>query len=211
MADGFRRKPILRANQRGSAKEVLCWRPWSQDGWPSFRLAHILLPLLTSQSVASPLSLTCALQPFFLIALLTFSHWDRDPLVYAFIVWEFHEPWTQGCTLLIIFPHHYITAFHRISLVVFFISSSLFYLLSVLLHILSTLSGDPPQFITWRVVTSLPLSIPRTLVERFLVEKVILLERVFCYRSARERVYPLLISSLGLILFMFRVCTFVYM
>ncbi|RVW92750.1 hypothetical protein CK203_042625 [Vitis vinifera] len=37
MADGFRRKPILRANQCGSAKEVLCLRPWSQDGWPSFR------------------------------------------------------------------------------------------------------------------------------------------------------------------------------
>ena len=35
--------------------------------------------------------------------------------------------------------------------------------------------------------------------------------REFCYLSAQERVYPLLISSLGLILFMFRVCTFVYM
>ncbi|RVW37578.1 Gypsy retrotransposon integrase-like protein 1 [Vitis vinifera] len=37
MVDGFRWKPILRANQCGSAKEVLCLRPWSQDGWPSFR------------------------------------------------------------------------------------------------------------------------------------------------------------------------------
>ncbi|RVW77814.1 hypothetical protein CK203_054459 [Vitis vinifera] len=38
--------------------------------------------------------------------------------------------------------------FHLISLVVFFISSSLSYLLLVLFHILSTLSGDPSQFIT---------------------------------------------------------------
>ena len=105
----------------------------------------------------------------------------------------------------------FITAFHRISLVVFFISSSLFYRLLVLLHILSTLSGDPPQFITWRVVTSLPLSIPRTLVQRFLVWEGHLVRESFCYLSAWERVYPLLISSLGLILFMFRVCTFVYM
>ncbi|RVW90697.1 hypothetical protein CK203_046460 [Vitis vinifera] len=54
--------------------------------------------------------------------------------------------------------------FHLISLVVFFVSSSLSYLLLVLFHILSTLSGDPPQFITWRIVTSFPPSISRTLV-----------------------------------------------
>ena len=62
------------------------------------------------------------------------------------------------------FSYHHITVFHHISLVVFFISSSLFYLLLVLLHILSTLSGDLPQFITWRIVTSFPLSIPQTLI-----------------------------------------------
>ncbi|KAL6327112.1 hypothetical protein AAG906_014356 [Vitis piasezkii] len=37
MVDGFRRKPIFRAHQCRSAKEVLRLRPWSQDGWPSFR------------------------------------------------------------------------------------------------------------------------------------------------------------------------------
>ena len=169
MVDGFRRKSILRANQCGSAKEVLCLRPWSQDGWPSFRLAITLLFLYDTQSVASPLSLTRALQSSFLIALLTFSHRDRGPLVYAFIVWEFHEPWTQRHILLIIFSHHCITVFHRTSLVVFFISFSLFYLLLVLLHIFSTLSGEPPQFVTWRIVTSFPPSISRTLVQRSLV------------------------------------------
>ena len=34
--------------------------------------------------------------------------------------------------------------------------------------------------------------------------------REFCYFSTRERVYPSLISSLGLILFMFRVCIFMF-
>ena len=62
------------------------------------------------------------------------------------------------------FSYHHITVFHHILLVVFFISSSLSYLLLILFHILSTLSGDPPQFITWRIVTSFPLSTPQTLV-----------------------------------------------
>ena len=106
-------------------------------GWVAIiSISHTPFHPFDIQFVASPLSLTCVLQPFFLIALLTFSHWDRDPLVYAFIVWEFHEPWTQGCIILIIFSHHCILAFHLISLVVLFVSSSLFYLLIVLHHLL---------------------------------------------------------------------------
>ncbi|RVX01661.1 hypothetical protein CK203_024380 [Vitis vinifera] len=80
MADGFRRKPILRANQCGSAKE--------------------------------------------------------------------------GHAFLIIFSYHYTSAFssHLIGYVVhlfFLILSTI-----CLSHIRSTLSGEPPQFITWRIVTS---------------------------------------------------------
>ena len=169
MVDGFRWKPILRANQCGSAKEVLCLRPWSQDGWPSFRLAITLLFLCDTQSVVSPLSLTCVLQPFFLIALLTFSHRDRGPLMYACIVWEFHEPWTQGHVFLIFFPitaplHFHLTLFGCVIHLFFLILSTI-----CLSHILSTLSGEPPQFITWRIVTSFPPSISRTLVQRSLV------------------------------------------
>ncbi|RVW24843.1 hypothetical protein CK203_105098 [Vitis vinifera] len=41
MVDGFGWKPVLRADQCGSAKEVLCLRPWSQDGWPSFRYPRV--------------------------------------------------------------------------------------------------------------------------------------------------------------------------
>ena len=77
------------------------------------------------------------------------------------------------------FFYHFSTTFHRISLVVFFISSSLFYLLLVLLHILFTLSGDPPRFITWRIVTSFPLSIIRTLVQKSLVREDHLIRESF--------------------------------
>ena len=65
--------------------------------------------------------------------------------------------------------YNHSTTFHHISLVVFFISSFLFYPLLVFLHILSTLSGNPLQFITWEIVTSFPLFIPQTLIQRSLV------------------------------------------
>ena len=39
MVDGSRWKPILGADQCGSAKEVLCLSLGSHDGWPSFWLA----------------------------------------------------------------------------------------------------------------------------------------------------------------------------
>ena len=49
-----------------------CLRPWLQDGWPSFRLAHTLLPLLTSEPLISFLALHEHHSLFFLIVLLTF-------------------------------------------------------------------------------------------------------------------------------------------
>ena len=78
----------------------------------------------------------------------------------------------------------------------FFISSSLFYLLLFLLHILSTLSGDPPQFITWKIVILFPLSIPQTLIQRSLVWEGHLVKKSLCYFSTWECVYPLLILPL---------------
>ena len=100
---------------------------------------------------------------------------------------------------LIIFSYHHTTAFHHISLVVFFITSSLSYLLLVLLHILSTLSGDPHQLIKWRIVISFSLSIPRTLIQRSLVWEGHFVREIFCYLSTWKCVYPLLISSSGFI------------
>ena len=139
-------------------------------GWVTIiSVSHIPFHPFDTQTVASPLSLTCALQSFFLIALHTFLHRDRGLLVCACIVWESHESWTYRCIFLSsFFPT--ITLLHSIvSQWLFFIFSSLFQLLLVLFHIFSTLSGDPPQFITWRIVTSFPLSILWTLVQRFLV------------------------------------------
>ena len=99
-------------------------------------VSHIPFHSFDIQTIVSPLSLACALQSFFLIALLTFLHQDRGSLVYACFVQEFHEPWTYGRIFLIIFFYHYIIAFHHISLVVFFFSFSLLHLLLVLLHLL---------------------------------------------------------------------------
>ena len=66
MVDGFRWKPILRANQCGSTEKVLRLRPWSQDGWPSFRLVIYLITCYSHFfTVASSLCLTRAFWPIF--------------------------------------------------------------------------------------------------------------------------------------------------
>ena len=99
------------------------------------------------------------------------------------------------------FSHYFSTLLHFITSHWLCYSSLLLltYIMLVLLHILSTLSGDPPQLITWRIVTSFPLSIPRTLIQRSLVWEGHLVKESFCYLSTWECVYPLLISSLGFI------------
>ena len=43
MVNEFGWKLILRADQCRLAEEVLCLRPWLQDGWPSFLLAAYLV------------------------------------------------------------------------------------------------------------------------------------------------------------------------
>ena len=43
MVNEFGWKLILRADQCRLAEEVLCLRPWLQDGWPSFLLATYLV------------------------------------------------------------------------------------------------------------------------------------------------------------------------
>ena len=145
-------------------------------GWVAIiSVSHYLVIPFDTQSVASPLSLAYALQPFFLIALLTFSHRDMGLLMYVCIVWQFHEPWTQGHVFLIIFSYHCTFAFssHLVGYVIhlFFLILSTTCLFHISLHpeFLFTLSGDPPQFITWRIVTSFPSSISWTLVQRSLV------------------------------------------
>ena len=56
-------------------------------GWVAIiSVSHIPFHHFDIQTVANPLSLACALEPLFFIALLTLLHRDRGPLVYACIV-----------------------------------------------------------------------------------------------------------------------------
>ena len=147
-------------------------------GWVTIiSVSHIpYSPYFFHIDLSSLLSLACALEFFFHIALLTLLHQDRGPLVYAsFMSLELSDAFFSHY-----FSYHHTTAFHHISLVMFFISSYLFYLLLVLLHVLSILSGDPPQFITWRIVISFPLSIPQTLIQRSLVWEGHLVKESLC-------------------------------
>ena len=134
MADGFRWKPVLRVDQCGSTKEVLCLSPWSQDGWPSFRLAISLYPpsdiyrlLLAHWASHALYSLS------FLIALLTLSHRVGGP----FSVCMHHCLGVSWALDLVLHSPHYILYmfatlhFHLTSLVVLFVSSYLFYLLLI--------------------------------------------------------------------------------
>ena len=111
---------------------------------------------------------------------------------------------------LIIFSYHHTTVFHHILLVVFFISFLLSHLLLILLHLFSTLSGDPPQFIIWKTVTSFPLSIPQTLIQRPLVwEGYLIGESLWYFWCLRARPSIIDLIFLGLICFCSR-CVHLY-
>ena len=116
-------------------------------GGHHFGQLYLFIPLLIYIDYCQPIE--PRIITFLSYHLAHILHRDRGPLVYACIVWEFHESWTYRCIFLsLFFPttallHSFIS--HQSC---FFVSHSLFYLL-VLLHILSTSSGNPPQFITW--------------------------------------------------------------
>ena len=63
---------ILDGHQFSICLRARCLRPWSQDRWPPFRLAHTLLPLLTSKPLLALWALHEHHNIFFLVALLTF-------------------------------------------------------------------------------------------------------------------------------------------
>ena len=109
------------------------------------------------------------------------------------------------------FSYHHIIAFYHISLVVFFIFFSFFFF--YLICYLFCFIFSPPWVVILlkSIVTSFPLSIPHALIQRSLVREGHLVKKSLCYFSTWECIYPLLMSSLGLILSMFRVCAFLYM
>ena len=94
-----------------------------------------------------------------------------------------------------------ITSLHFISSHWLYYSSRLLYSVCcfVLHHFFPTPSGDPPQFITWRVVMSFPLSILRTLIQGSLVWESHIIRESLCYIDIWEHVYPFLTSSLWLL------------
>ena len=92
--------------------------------------------------------------------------------------------------------HHYISL-HLIGYVIYLIFSILSAVCFAPFFFI--LSGDPPQFITWRVVISFSLSIPRTLIQKSLVWEGHLVRESFCFLSTWDGVYPLFTSSLGFI------------
>ena len=111
----------------------------------------------------------------------------------------------MGAFLSLFFYHHILPC---CLLHLFF---SLFYLLLILLPLFSTLSGDHPQFITERMVTSFPLSIPWTLIRIPLVWEGRLIGESLWYFSTWEHIHPLLILSLwGSFVYVQGMCICIY-
>ena len=110
-------------------------------------------------------------------------HLDRGPPVYICFIQESHEPWTYWLIFFIIF----LVSYQHFSsyLFVYIICSIIFLCYHVSFH---ARSDDLSHFNAWKTVMSPSTPISWTLVQRSLVEKVILLERVhICYCL---RVYP---------------------
>ena len=158
--------------------------------WPSFQLAHTLLPLLTSRPSLALWTLHEHHSHFFLIALLTFyTGIGALQCMYA-LFRSFVSLGPRGASFSLSFPIvaslHFITL-HRLC--------HLSYLLLALHHFLPSPSGDHPQFITWRVVMSFPLSILRGLIQGSSVWEGHFVGESLCYFSIWEYVYPFFTSS----------------
>ena len=160
-----------------------CLRPWLYDGWPSFRLAYTLLPLLTSKPLLALWASHEHYSLFFLITLLTFYIRIR-------VFWCIFSLFGN-------FMSHGLIGSH----------SSLFcYLSNIILYHTSLFISFVPSFVfvitflsmPWVMIfhilmhggQSYPLSIPSswTLVWISLVEKVILSKRVHVNQCLR--LYP---------------------
>ena len=156
-----------------------CLRPWLQDGWPLFRLAHTLLPLLTSRPLLALWSSHEHHNIFFLIALITFYTGIGAFLcIYAL----FGSLMSHGL-INSSFSLFFLSSYHRFS-------SYLIVYILCLYHRVSfyAMSDNFSHFNAWKIVMSLFTPISWTLVRRSLVDKVILLKRVHVHHCLR--VYP---------------------
>ena len=99
--------------------------------------------------------------------------------------------------------HYFLLPLHyRISsLLIGCVLHLLFFILSVACSASSssTLSDDPPQLITWRIVMSFSLSIPQILIQRSSVWDGHLVRESLCYISIWDYVCPFVTSFLELL------------
>ena len=196
MADGFRWKPVLRADQCGSAKEVLCLRPWLQDGWPSFRLAISLYP---PSDIYSPLLAHLNITTFISYSLAHIFTPGSGPFSVCMhclrVSWAL-DLRARSSHYLCSPLHHCISSHLTVRAIhhIFFILSTVRFTSSSLIP-----RGDPPHFITWRVVMSFPLSITRTLIQGSSVWEGHLIRLSLWYIDIWGHVYSFLIPSLGLL------------
>ena len=99
--------------------------------------------------------------------------------MYICFIRESHEPWTYCLIFFIIF----LLSCHHFS------SYLIVYILCLCHHIsFYVMNDDLSHFSAWRTVMSFSTPISWTLVRRFLIEKVILLEKVHVHHYLR--VYP---------------------
>ena len=120
-----------------------CLRPWLLDRWPSFWLAHTLLPLLTSKPLLALWTSYERHSLFFLITLLTFFTKIGD---FWYIYALFESLMSHGLNLLTHLLHHFICCptiiFHHTSLFIslvlsfFFVITCLFMAWVMIFHIL---------------------------------------------------------------------------
>ena len=165
MVNGFRWKPILRADQPGLAKKVLCLSLLSQDGWPSFRLAIYLSPFLYIVH-CQPIEPRMHVITFLSYRLAhTFTPGEGSFSVFSHCLrprGAFLDLGAHSSHCLFSSLHHCISSrfIGRVIHLIFSILSATCFVSSP-----STPMGDHPQFITQRVVMSFPLSILRTLIQ----------------------------------------------
>ena len=105
-------------------------------GWVAFiSVSHVPFHHFYIQSVASPLNLACALQPFFLLPCSDFHTGIGALQCMHALLRSFMSLRPRGTFFSLSFPITAPLHFHLISLVVLFVSSSLLYLLLVLHHL----------------------------------------------------------------------------
>ena len=179
-----------------------CLRLWLQDGWPSFRLAHTLLPSLTSRPLLALWSSHEHHSIFFLIALLTFyTKIGAIRCIYALFGSLVSHGLIDSSSSLFFCFFVVLPSF----LIITHCLYPLFYNFFIYYHVsFFATSDDFSHFNAWRTVMSHSTPISWTSVRRSLVEKVLVRES--SPTSLFESISISLCILRGVHLLIFRVC-----